>query len=110
MAKKQPASTPEIERVYNVPLRKEYMKVPRYKRAKKATSALRQFLQRHMRSEQVKLGRDLNEEVWRRGIKKPPHHIKVTVTKDKEGLVKADLFGKKEKSSKKKEEAKVKKT
>ena len=41
---------PEIvlERTYNVPLRKEWLKVPKYKRAKKAVTALRQFLVKHM--------------------------------------------------------------
>ena len=106
MAKKKTDSKPELERVYNVPLRKEYMKVPRYKRTKKATSALRQFLQRHMKSEEVKISPELNEALWKHGIKNPPHHIKVTVTKDKEAVVKADLFGKKEPSPKKKKEIK----
>ena len=34
-----------IERTYNVPLRKEYRKVPRWKRTKKAVKALKEFLQ-----------------------------------------------------------------
>ena len=91
-----------LERVYNVPLRKEYRKVSRWKRTKKATKALREFLQKHMKSENVKISREVNEELWKHGIRNPPHHIKVNVTKDKEGVVKADLFGKKEKVVKKK--------
>lgn len=86
-----------LERVYNVPLRKEFMKVPRWRKSKKAVTALKQFLQRHMKSEDVKLSKNVNEYVWKHGIKNPPHHVKVTVTKDKEGEVKAELFGFKEK-------------
>ena len=49
--------------------------------------------------------------MWKHGIKNPPHHIKVNVTKDDSGLVQADLFGaeekviraKKDKSNSKKE-------
>jgi large subunit ribosomal protein L31e len=110
MAKKE---TITIERTYNVPLRKEYRKVPRWQRTKKAVSALRQFLAKHMKSDNVKISKELNQKVWKHGIKNPPHHVKITVTKDSEGLVKADLFGEKKgkkKSSKpiaKKEEVKT---
>ncbi|MBU0460249.1 MAG: 60S ribosomal protein L31 [Nanoarchaeota archaeon] len=98
MAKKQPAVAKlELERVYNVPLRKEYRKVPRWKKTKKATKALREFLQKHMKSDNVKLSTEVNEKLWQHGIKNPPHHIKVNVTKDKEGVVRAELFGVKKK-------------
>ena len=83
----------KLERVYNVPLRKEWLKAPPYKRAKKAVAAVRQFLMRHMKGDQVKLGSHLNEALWERGIKKPPHHVKVTAIKDDDGIVRAELFG-----------------
>jgi large subunit ribosomal protein L31e len=111
MAKKETKTV--IERTYNVPLRKEYRKVPRWQRTKKAVSALRQFLSKHMKSDNVKISKELNQKVWKHGIKNPPHHVKITVTKDSEGVVKADLFGEKKgkkKSSKpvaKKEEVKT---
>lgn len=104
-----------LERTYNVPLRKEYMKAPRWNRTKKAVTALRQFLAKHMKSEEVKLSKELNEFMWKHGIKNPPHHIKVKAVKDEKGVVKAELFGaekpaskkeKKEKKAVKKESAK----
>lgn len=82
-----------LERVYNVPLRKEWHKAPEYRRAKKAMAALRQFLIKHMKSEDVKIGGHANHEIWKNGIKNPPHHIKVTVIKYEDGTVKAELFG-----------------
>lgn len=85
--------TPALERTYNIPLRKEYLKVPRWKRTKRAVSALRKFLQRHLKSEQVKIGPYLNEALWQHGIKNPPHHVKVTALKDEKGIVRAELFG-----------------
>ncbi|PIN87822.1 hypothetical protein COV12_01800 [Candidatus Woesearchaeota archaeon CG10_big_fil_rev_8_21_14_0_10_32_24] len=87
-------TTPKIiERVYNVPLRKEFMKVARWKKTKKAVTALQQFLAKHMKTKNVKLSKELNEHVWKHGIKNPPHHVKVTVSKDENGVAHAELFG-----------------
>ena len=110
----------KIERIYVVPLRKEFLKSPKYRRAKKAITALRQFLVRHMKSEDIYIGKFLNEAIWQRGIRNPPHHVKINVAKDETGRVVAELFGKempkfeeeekkdkkKKKTEEKKEEAK----
>lgn len=82
-----------LERVYNIPLRKEYQKVAHWQRTKKAVTAVRQFLSKHLKSKEIKLGKELNEQLWKHGIENPPHHIKVTVVKDEKGIVKAELFG-----------------
>lgn len=95
-----------LERTYNVPLRKEYMKAPRWNRTKKAVTALRQFLAKHMKAEEVKLSKELNEELWKHGIKNPPHHVKVKAVKDKEGVVTAELFGAEKPVSKKEKKEK----
>ncbi len=86
-----------IERTYNIPLRREYLKAPRWNRTKKAVRALRQFLVKHMKSPDVRLGVQLNQELWKHGIRNPPHHIKVLASKTKEGVVTAELFGVKKK-------------
>ena len=85
-----------IERTYNIPLRKEWLKSPKYKRAKKAIIAVKEFLSKHMHQEdqsKIKLGEHINLEVWEKGIKNPPHHIKVNVKKLEDGTVYAELFG-----------------
>ena len=46
-----------LERVYNVPLRKEWLKSPKNKRAKKAVTALKKFLVRHMKSDKIKVAK-----------------------------------------------------
>ena len=97
-----------VERTYNVPLRKEYMKAPRWNRTKKAVTALRQFLAKHMKSENVLLSKELNEKMWKHGIQNPPHHIKVKAVKDDKGVVKADLFGEEKPISKKKDKSDAK--
>jgi len=99
-----------LKRSYNVPLRREWLKVPRHKRAKKAMKALKQFLVRHMKGEQemIRIGPYLNEYVWKDGMKNPPHHVKINTEKDEEGLVMAELEGKPMFELKKKEEKKEK--
>ena len=82
-------------RTYNIPLRKEFLKAPKYKRSKRAVTAVRSFLTRHMKSETILISKDLNEHIWKDGIKNPPHHVKIIAIKDKEGKVVADLAEKK---------------
>ena len=81
------------ERTLTINLRKEIMKVPDYKRAKKAVTAIREFLQRHMKAEakDVKIGKYLNLKIWEHGIKKPAHKITVIAKKDDKGIVTAEL-------------------
>jgi len=81
----------DIERVYIIPLRRAFLNVPKYKRAKKAASAVRIFIAKHMKSEEVKIGRYLNEKLWEHGIKNPPHHVKVIAKKDDKGKVTVEL-------------------
>ncbi len=123
MAKKEETSKIVLERVYNVPLRREYMKVVSWRRAKKAVKALRQFIAKHMKSDNVILGKYVNKELWKHGIKNPPHHVKISAKKDDKGKVMVELAelpakakreiekqekSKKEKEKAKKEEAKAK--
>ncbi len=82
----------ELKRTYIIPLRKEWAKVPEYKRTKRAVSAVRTFLARHMKGD-VKLGRRLNLFLWKQGIRNPPHHITVDAVKDDKNIVKAELAG-----------------
>lgn len=83
------------ERIIIVPLRKEFLKAPRYRRTKKAVNALREFIAHHTKTtiDNVKLGITLNQEMWKNGIQNPPHKIKVTVVKDDKGIVNAELYG-----------------
>ncbi len=85
-----------MERTYIIPLRKVYMRAPIYKRTKRAVSATKQFLQKHMKTDNVKLGRHLNMKLWADGTKNPPHKVEVSaeLIKDKEGdYVYAELVG-----------------
>lgn len=77
--KNKTIETKEI--TYNVPLRKGWLKVPRYKRSKKAVSVLREFIIRHTKCEEVKISKRVNEFIWKDGIKNPPHHIEIKILK-----------------------------
>jgi len=85
-----------LEREYNVPLRKGWLKVPEYKRASKAVKTLKEFLARHMKVydrdlRKIKLDIDLNNEIRFRGMRKPPAKIKVKAIKDDLGIVRVSL-------------------
>lgn len=104
--KKAPAPKAALEREYNVPLRKEFMKAPGYKRAKKAVTALKQFVSKHMKSDDVSISKYANQHIWKDGIKNPPHHIKIKAIKDDKGKVTVELIELTGKA--KREEAKLK--
>ena len=74
------------ERTYTIPLRKVWGP-PRGKRTPRAVRLLRAFVKRHMKVENVEISNEVNEELWARGIRKPPRKITVRLVKDKEGRV-----------------------
>jgi large subunit ribosomal protein L31e len=94
-----------LERTYTIPLRKEWIKAPKYRRAKKAVRAVKEFLAKHMKAEieDVRVGKFINLELWKHGIKNPPPRVRITVIKDDKGIVTAELFGHKIEAPKKEE-------
>src|SRR3989344_288174 len=72
-----------LERTYNIPLRRAFSKAPNYRRTERAVNELRSFIQRHMKCENVKIGKHLNLKMWSRGKKNPPPRIQIKVLKDK---------------------------
>ena len=82
----------KTKRTYVIPLRKEIQKVPNYKRTSKAVKAVRAFAMKHMKSENVKIGKYLNLELHSRGRKNPPHKVNVDMVKE-EDVVKVELVG-----------------
>lgn len=87
MSAKKTETKIENEREYIIPLRRQWKKVPRYKRANKAIKAIKEFLVRHFKIRdrdlnKVKIDKYLNESIWLRGIKRPPNKIKVRAKKE----------------------------
>ena len=86
----------KLEREYIIPLRNKWKRVPRYKKANKAIKAIKEFLVKHMKIRdsdlsKVKIDKYLNEEIWFRGIRKPPSKIKVKAIKEGD-IVKVELL------------------
>jgi large subunit ribosomal protein L31e len=78
------------ERIYTVPLGRAWV-APRYRRAEKAVTVLRKFVQRHMKPEEMIIDPAVNEAIWARGITNPPRKIRVRLSKDDEGFVTVSL-------------------
>jgi large subunit ribosomal protein L31e len=78
------------EQIYIIPLR-AVKRAPGWKRSNTAIKDIRKFLTRHMKSEDVKLDRSINERVWERGSSKPPSRIRVRAMKFEDGQVQAEL-------------------
>jgi large subunit ribosomal protein L31e len=74
------------ERICTIPFRKVWA-TPMGKRTPRASRVLRAFVKRHMKAENVEISNEVNEELWARGIRKPPRKITVRLVKDKEGRV-----------------------
>lgn len=74
------------EKTYVIPLRNAY-KAPRTKRAKRAVNIVRNFLAKHLKTDEVILSENLNQRLWENGLQKPPRKVKVNVIEEDSGLV-----------------------
>jgi len=79
-----------MERIYNIPLRKEYQKAPSYKHSSKAMRAIKEFILKHTKADDVKVGKYLNQLIWKNGPKNPPHKVNVKVVVE-EKIAKVEL-------------------
>jgi len=81
----------EGEKVFTIPLRKAFAKA-RTKRTDYAVSLVRDFLIRHLKTEDVRLGKHINQEI----MKRIPRRIRVKVfidEVDEKKVAKAELVG-----------------
>ncbi len=79
------------ERIYTVPLRKAYWTGSRLRRSNRAVRILREFVERHMKPEEIVIQPEVNERIWERGIQKPPRRIRIRATKNSDNLVRVYL-------------------
>lgn len=71
----------ELKREYVVPLRKKSRFAPKWRRSKKAVSVLKEFIEKHMKTDNVLVCRELNEKLWENGIQNPPGKVSVIALK-----------------------------
>jgi len=96
MAKKEIEPKIILEREYIVPLRKGWLKVPKYKRANKAVKTLKEFIAKHMKVydrdlRKIKIDELVNNQIRFRGMYKPLAKIKIKAKKYDNGIVRVEL-------------------
>jgi len=78
------------EQIYVIPLH-DVKHTPSWERAKRSVKAVRDFLARHMKSQDIKLDPGISRKLWERGAHKPPSKIRVRAMKFEDGQIQAEL-------------------
>jgi large subunit ribosomal protein L31e len=87
MADKQ---SKELERIYTIPLR-QLKSSPRNHRSDRAVKAVKNYLSKHMKSDQIWIDGSVNEKLWARGMYTIPSKIRVRALKFDDGVVEVTL-------------------
>jgi large subunit ribosomal protein L31e len=80
-----------LTRVYTINLGRAWL-TPQYKRTDRVINIIREFAEKHMKSDEIKLDQDLNRQIWSRGKTHPPRNVRVKMTKDEDGVVTVSLY------------------
>ncbi|HEX6281596.1 MAG TPA: 50S ribosomal protein L31e [Nitrososphaera sp.] len=78
-------------RVYTINLGKAWI-TPQHKRTDRVVNMIREFAEKHMKSNEVKLDQDLNRQLWSRGKTNPPRKVRVKMVKEEDGTVTVSLY------------------
>ncbi|MGB7707891.1 MAG: 50S ribosomal protein L31e [Nitrososphaeraceae archaeon] len=68
-------------RIYTVNLAKAW-DTPKYRRTDRVINIIKEFTQRHMQTDKVKIDQDLNRHIWSRGKKNPARKIRLRIVKE----------------------------
>ena len=85
------ATVENLTRVYTINLGRAWL-TPQHKRTDRVVNMIREFAQKHMKSDEVKLEQELNRQVWLRGKTHPPRKVRVKMVKDEDGVVTVSLY------------------
>ena len=80
-----------LTRVYTINLGRAWL-TPEHKRTDRVINMIREFAEKHMKSDEVKLEQDLNRQIWSRGKTNPPRKVRVKMVKDEDGVVTVSLY------------------
>lgn len=83
-----------LERIYTISFYPKLNSIPRTKRAPRAVRMVKEFIARHMKSDDILIDSEVNEYIWSRGIQKPPRKISVRAKKADDDIVEVYLVGK----------------
>jgi large subunit ribosomal protein L31e len=79
------------ERIYTVNFRKAWI-TPQYRRTDRVINILREFAERHMKTDDIKIDQYLNRYLWQRGKRNPPRRVRLRMTKDETDTVVVSLY------------------
>jgi large subunit ribosomal protein L31e len=85
------AATENLTRVYTINLGRAWL-TPEHKRTDRVVNMIREFAQKHMKTEEIKLEQELNRQIWSRGKTNPPRKVRVKMVKDEDGIVTVSLY------------------
>jgi large subunit ribosomal protein L31e len=80
-----------LTRVYTINLGRAWL-TPQHKRTDRVVNMVREFAEKHMKSDEIKLDQDLNRQIWARGKTHPPRKVRVKMVKDEDGVVTVSLY------------------
>jgi large subunit ribosomal protein L31e len=79
------------EMIYTVNFRKAWI-TPQYRRTDRVINILREFAERHMKTDDIKIDQYLNRYLWQRGKRNPPRRVRIRMTKDETDTVVISLY------------------
>lgn len=85
------STTENLTRVYTINLGRAWL-TPQHKRTDRVVNMIREFAQKHMKSDEIKLEQELNRQLWSRGKTNPPRKMRVKMVKDEDGVVTVSLY------------------
>ena len=85
------ATVENLTRVYTINLGRAWL-TPQHKRTDRVINMIREFAEKHMKSDEIKLEQELNRQIWSRGKTNPPRNVRVKMVKDEDGVVTVSLY------------------
>ena len=85
------STSENLTRVYTINLGRAWL-TPQHKRTDRVVNMIREFAEKHMKSDEVKLEQELNRQIWSRGKTNPPRKMRVKMVKDEDGVVTVSLY------------------
>jgi large subunit ribosomal protein L31e len=80
------------QKIMMINMRKAIEAVPVYKRASAGVRFMSSFVKRHMKAQKVRIEMEVNDELFKNGIKNPPTRLRVVCSKDDKNVVTVGLI------------------
>ncbi|MGD1837606.1 MAG: 50S ribosomal protein L31e, partial [Nitrososphaeraceae archaeon] len=74
-------SEENLTRIYTINLGKAWL-TPRYRRTDRVVNMIKEFAQKHMKLDVIKIDQELNKKLWKNGKTNPPRKVRVKISID----------------------------